>query len=279
MDWITDYTFGVNAYPNGGCPSISAAVHDFCFRSYSQSFGQQSLSFNTQEWAGFAQDDWRVAQRLTVHAGVRYEYEFLPLPQQPNAALDAVFGAVGATSVFPEDRNNFGPRLGVEWAPFGAGHGVVRVGYGVYFGKLPGATVRAALLDTALPSSTTRVRILPTTETVCPQMTTVGFGYACSYLAAPTGVVAATTSAMVFDRRFRLPMVQQGTVSLEHEVGWGVLGSARYEMNLDRQLPNSVDINIAPATDGEGVSSCRAGRARWARRTARRLRFRCTRRG
>ena len=249
VDWITDSTFNVNAYPNGGCPSITAEVHDFCFRSYSQSFGQQSLSFATQEWAGFVQDDWRVAPRLTVHAGVRYEYEFLPLPQQPNAALDEVFGAVGATSVFPEDRNNFGPRLGLEWAPFGAGRGVVRVGYGVYFGKLPGATIRAALLDTALPSSTTRVRILPTTETLCPQNTEVGFGYACSYLAAPAGVVAATTSAMVFDRRFRLPMVEQGSVSLEHEVGWGVLGSARYEMNLDRQLPNSVDINIAPSKD------------------------------
>ena len=44
-------------------------------------------------------------------------------------------------------------------------------------------------------------------------------------------------------------MVQQGTLSLEHEVGWGVLGSAGYVMNLDRQLPNSVDINIAPSTD------------------------------
>jgi hypothetical protein len=248
VDWITDYTFNVNRYPNGGCPSIGAAVHDFCFRSYSQSFGQQSMSFGTQEWAGFAQDDWRVAQRLTAHAGMRYEYEFLPLPQQPNAALDAVFGAVGATSDFPEDRNNFGPRLGLEWAPFGAGHGVVRVGYGLYFGKLPGATIRAALLDTALPGSVERVRILPTTETVCPQNTEVGFGYACAYLAAPSGAVAATTSATVFDRRFRLPMVQQGTLSVEHEVGWGVLGSARYEMNLDRQLPNSVDINIAPAT-------------------------------
>ena len=63
--------------------------------------------------------------------------------------------------------------------------------------------------------------------------------------------MAATTSAMVFDRRFRLPMVQQGTLSLEHEVGWGVLGSARYVMNLDRQLPNSVDINIAPSTDAK----------------------------
>ena len=211
VDWITDYTFNVNAYPNGGCPSIGAAVHDFCFRSYSQSFGQQSLSFATQEWAGFVQEDWRAAARLTVHAGVRYEYEFLPLPQQPNAGLDEVFGATGATSVFPEDRNNFGPRLGVAWQPFGVGHGVVRVGYGVYFGKLPGATLRAALLDTAMAGSTTRMRILPTTETVCPQNTEVGFGYACSYVAAPSGVAEATTSAMVFDRRFRLPMVQQGT--------------------------------------------------------------------
>jgi hypothetical protein len=171
VDWITDYTFNVNAYPNGGCPSIGAAVHDFCFRSYSQNFAQQSLSFATQEWAGFVQEDWRAAARLTVHAGVRYEYEFLPLPQQPNAGLDEAFGTTGASSVFPEDRNNFGPRLGVVWQPFGMGRGVVRVGYGVYFGKLPGATLRAALLDTAMAGSTTRIRILPTTETVCPQNT------------------------------------------------------------------------------------------------------------
>jgi len=249
VDWITDYTFNVHAYPNGGCPSIAASVHDFCFISYSQSFGQQSLSFPTQEWAGFLQDDWRASQRLTIHAGVRYEYQLLPFPQQPNAALDATFGAVGATGVFPEDRNNFGPRVGVAWQPFGAGRGVIRIGYGVYFGKLPGATIRTALLDTALASSTTRVRITPTTETICPQMTTVAFGYACSYTTPPTGVVAATTSAVVFDRRFRLPMVQQAILSVEHGVGAGVVGRVGYVLNADRQLPNSVDINIAPSDD------------------------------
>jgi hypothetical protein len=248
VDWITDYTFNVHAYPNGGCPSIGAAVHDFCFRSYAQSFGQQSLTFSTQEWAGFVQDDWRVAARLTLHAGLRYEYEFLPLPQQPNAALDSVFGAVGATSVFPEDRNNLGPRLGVEWQPLGVGRGTVRAGWGGYFGKLPGATVRAALLDTAQATSVERVRITPTTVTACPQATTVGFGYPCAYLAAPAGAVAATTSAMVFDRHFRLPQVQQGTLSVEHGVGYGVTATLGYVVNLDRQLPNSVDINIAQAT-------------------------------
>ncbi len=71
VDWITDYTFNVHAYPNGGCPSIGATVHDFCFRSYSQSFGQQGLSFGRQEWAGFVQDDWRVSPSLTLHAGAQ----------------------------------------------------------------------------------------------------------------------------------------------------------------------------------------------------------------
>jgi hypothetical protein len=92
------------------------------------------------------------------------------------------------------------------------------------------------------------VRILPRTEVSCPQMTTVGFGYPCSFVAAPGGVVTATTSAMVFDRRFRLPMVQQGTLSVEHEIGGGVLGSLSYDLNIDRQLTDSVDINIAPST-------------------------------
>jgi hypothetical protein len=248
VDWITDYTFNVKAYPNGGCPSIVAPAHYFCFHSYAQSFGQQSIAFATQEWAGFLQDDWRVRAGLTVHAGVRYEYQALPPPQQPNAALDAVFGKVAATGVFPEDRNNFGPRLGLVWEPMGRGRGLLRAGWGAYYGKLPGATIKAALEDTAMANSATNVRILPTTTTACPQMLTVGFGYPCSFLTEPTGVVAATTSAVVFDRGFRLPMVQQGTLSVEREVGFGVTVRAGYVVNLDRQLPSSTDINIAPST-------------------------------
>ncbi len=248
VDWITDYTFDVHAYPNGGCPSIVSAVHDFCFRSYTQSFGQQTVAFDTQEWAGFVEDTWRVRQGLSVKVGARYEYELLPFPQRPNAGLDAVFGKTGATSVFPEDRNNVGVRVGVGWEPLGAGKGVVRVGYGEYFGRLAGATIRSALVDTGMASSALSVRIVPTTVTDCPQVANQFFGYVCSYVTTPPVAVAATTSAMVFDRRFRLPAVQQGSLAVERSVG-GVALSATYLMNLDRQLQNSVDINIAPSTD------------------------------
>jgi len=248
VDWITDFTFNVNVNPNGGCPSIVSAVHDFCFRSYTQSFGQQAVAFDTQEWAGFLQDNWHVKPGLTVNAGLRYEYELLPLPQQPNAILDAAFDKMGATSVFPEDRNNFGPRVGVAWEPFGPGHGLLRIGYGLFYGRLPGATVRSALIDTAMVSSTRHVLITPTTVTDCPQVASQGFGYVCSYLTTPPSAVTATTSAMVFDRKFRLPAVQQASLTVERTVGGGVVASATYLMNIDRQLPNSVDINIAPST-------------------------------
>ena len=261
VDWITDYTFNVNAYPNGGCPSIHASVHLFCFRTYTQSFGEQAVSFNTQEFAGFVQDEWRVRQGLNVTLGVRYEDEIEPVAQKPNAALDAVFGAIGKTSVIPHDGNNMGPRLGIAWEPFGPGNGLIRVGYGVYFGRLPGATVRSALVDTAMPGSTTHIRITPSAVTACPQVTGgagQGFGYPCAYDGAPPAAIANTTTATVFDHKFQLPMVQQGTFEVEHGVGHGVIASLAYQMNTDRQLPDSRDINIAPST-GMGVFHLQGG--------------------
>lgn len=248
VDWITDFTFNVNTVPNGACPSINAAIHYFCFRSFSQSFGQQTVSFNTQEWSGFLQETWRLRHGLTLGAGLRYEYELLPLPQRPNFALDDIFGQTGATGVFPEDRNNLGPRVSLAWEPFGPGGGTVRLGYGLYFGRLPGATIRSAMVNTALPSTVTHIRILPTTVTACPQVANQGFGYPCAYDAAPSAAVATTTSATIFDRRFRLPALQQGSFGLERELGKHLITSATYFLSLDRQLPNSVDINIAPAT-------------------------------
>jgi hypothetical protein len=258
VDFITDYALSAQSARSGGCTTATAGVHDYCFRSYTQSFGEQQVAFSTQEWAGFAEDTWRAGGRLMLHAGLRYEYQFLPLPQQPNAALDALFGVRGATSVFPEDRNNLGPRLSASFEPFGRGHLLVKAGYGAFFGRVPGATIQAALTDTAEAQSSTKIRITPTTVTACPQTANEGFGYLCSFTSVPVGVVAATTSAVVFDRHFRLPVVQQGSVYLEREVRRGTTVEVGFVMNADRQLPGSTDINIAPSA-GTGEFQLQGG--------------------
>ena len=258
VDWITDYTFNVNAYPNGGCPSIHAAVHDFCFRSYTQSFGAAAVEFVTHQIAGFAEDALRLRRDLELSVGARYEYTLLPLPQVPNPTLDTDVAVLalpigGATATYPEDRNNFGPRIAATWSPRWRSRKALftaHAGYGAFFGRTPGATVRSALLDTALPTTALHIRITPTTTTDCPQVTATqqGFGYPCAYTATPPAAVAQTTSALLFSNRYREPAVQRAELRLERELGAHARVSAAYSMALATQLPQSVDLNIAPST-------------------------------
>jgi hypothetical protein len=251
VDWITDYTFNVHAYPNGACPSINAAVHYFCFRSYTQSFSAPSIQFVTHEIAGFAEDALRLPHSLSLTLGARYDYTLLPPPQNPNPELDLVLSSIGspitgASSVIPEDRNNVGPRVSLAWSPARGRIVTVHLGYGVFYGRIAGATVDAALTHTALASTTRSIRITPSTITACPQVENQGFGYPCAYTSAPPAAVGQTTSALVFSNRFRLPAVQRATLSLEHSTRHLDLRTG-YAMALATQLPQTVDLNITPS--------------------------------
>jgi hypothetical protein len=63
----------------------------------------------------------------------------------------------------------------------------------------------------------------------------------------PPNPIVQTTSALVFSNRFRLPAVQRATFSLERSTH--VLNlRAGYAMSIATQLPQSVDLNIAPST-------------------------------
>jgi hypothetical protein len=250
VDWITDFTFNVNTYPNGACPSINATVHDFCFRTYTQGFGTDATEFVMQDVAGFAQDALPLHKDLHVTLGVRYDYTLLPLPQNPNSVLDAYLAQAGigaATSRFPEDRNNLGPRVAATYAPRWSRGVRAMAGYGVFYGRVPGGMVRAALQDTALPTSSLHVRITPTTEVQCPQVSGVsqGFGYPCAFAGTPPDAVTQTTSATVFAPTFRMPMVQRGTLMLEGGVAKKLRVRVGYEMAYAKQLPTSRDVNIA----------------------------------
>jgi hypothetical protein len=269
VDWISDYTYNVNAFPNGACPSIVDTVHYFCFRSFTQSFGAVSTEFVTHDVAGFVEDAIRVRSGLSVTVGLRYDYTLLPKPQTANPQLDADIAAMdgpihAATGTFPEDRNNFGPRvagtwsphavwgLPARWSPKNGAMFTMRFGYGVFYSHIPGATVRAALVDTAQDSTTLHVRIRPTTITDCPQVTAVnqGFGYPCDYTTEPPAAVAQTSSATVFASNYRVPMVQRAALSVERTLGRRTNVRASYTMALARQLPGSTDLNVSPSPGG-----------------------------
>jgi hypothetical protein len=88
----------------------------------------------------FVQDRWRPHRDLTLTLGLRYELNE-PAYDKFNAATlydSATFSIVpvgeGGTprGGYEADRNNFAPRLGVAWRPFGARRAVLRAGYGIY---------------------------------------------------------------------------------------------------------------------------------------------------
>jgi hypothetical protein len=97
----------------------------------------------------FVQDDWRVRSNLTVNLGLRYEF-ILPFHEAHNqlANLEVNFNGVQFLDAVPipvqpnqdhygngllhPDRNNFAPRIGIAWKPFGS-KTVVRTGYGINY--------------------------------------------------------------------------------------------------------------------------------------------------
>ncbi len=124
-------------------------------------------------YGGFFQDEWRVNNSLTLSLGIRYELHpgfkdhelnitnflrntpngdaVVPNEAALKLAKPAFLSGLGTSKLLtaaqaglPEslratDKNNFAPRFGIAWRPFGNTSTVVRAGYGVFTTRMLGA--------------------------------------------------------------------------------------------------------------------------------------------
>ena len=75
----------------------------------------------------FAQDRWKLNNRVTLNLGARYDLEVLPTPNQDNPLF------ADDPDGYPMDLNNVSPRIGFAWSLDEAGRSAVRGGAGVFY--------------------------------------------------------------------------------------------------------------------------------------------------
>ena len=213
-----------------------------CYNSLAQGFGQSIFEFHTIDYGFFAQDDWKIFPRLTLNLGVRYDYESLP------PAFSSVANpALPQTANRPSDKNNFAPRVGFAWDPYGAGQTVLRGGFGLYYGRIPNNFVLGALSQTGSTAATTLATFTPTTVGA-PLLPGVG-----------TTPVFGTASAQFFSPNFQNPYTEQFDLAVQQNLGFKNVLSVSYIGALGRELPNYINVNLDPAQKYTATYTIAAG--------------------
>ncbi len=205
------------------------------------------VEYETGMHAAYIQDEWNVREGLTVNAGLRYDYQDQPEPEVANEDFPQ-------TGQIPEDKNNFGPRLGVAWDVFNDGKSVLRFGAGMYYAPTPSILVANALLNNG-----GRV-ILLTFEPDSPYFP----DYPNRIPEFPEGGgVAEKPIIYVFDEDFENSQALRFNVGFEREVYKDLSLALEYNYTHTTKLERKSDINLPAPEDCPDCYQDEEGRWHW----------------
>jgi hypothetical protein len=133
---------GYSVNPNGYGSTVKALADFLAGEVDTSSFAQGNAErlIYVNSFDLFAQDAWQLTPRLNVNYGLRYDYVGplyngagnLPTFIPGSASGLSVQGA-GLANLYPQDRNNFGPRFGFAFQPRAGGSLVLRGSFGVFY--------------------------------------------------------------------------------------------------------------------------------------------------
>ncbi len=212
---------------------------------YFQGFGDPSTDIPVSYLGLYFQDEWRAAEGLTLHLGLRYDTSWRA----------ETLNILSSTAPFQFDRRpvndrlNFSPRLGLAWDPWRDGKTVVRAGYGIYHQNIYGALevtsqVLSGPISQVFLPLTGFPGIAATSADVWAYMRTTGAGG--RETLDHFGIVPGTTPSVILpgDPDAKTPYSHQASLGVERALGrdWAV--SASYSFTSGVHLIRSRDFNV-----------------------------------
>jgi hypothetical protein len=214
-------------------------------------------NFIFHEYGFFLQDDWKVSHRLTINAGIRYDFSGVPYESNGYAGTLDQVGSINAASQidnfslkkgsqwYKNDWNNFAPRIGFAWDPTGDGKTAIRANYGIFYDRLIGATTSS--VDGNTPGFAQAMTVYPNQNSTATSDVRIADGPAPpAQPAAPVLTPAATRAISlisVFDPNLRTGYVQQWGFSVQRELAANTVLQVQYIANRSLKLFMNQDLD------------------------------------
>jgi hypothetical protein len=187
----------------------------------------------------FGNDSIRLTPRLTISAGLRYEYNSPPVDAEDRANIyDAATRSlipVGTSGIprsgYEPDRNNFAPRVGIAWTLGDEGKTVVRAGYGVYYDQSPLAPGEALYFNKPYFDFNLFFPLGPFLPLTLDDPFPAFFPF------------ALPDSALAIQRDLRTPYMQHWNVSGQRQLGRSRIFELAYVGSKGTKLLSARDIN------------------------------------
>ncbi|HWX55685.1 MAG TPA: TonB-dependent receptor [Verrucomicrobiae bacterium] len=209
--------------------------------TFTVAFGPGEVTSKDNIYGFYFQDTWKLTRKLTVNAGLRYDFEAGAFKggkiHGPNGTC---FQGNGLISACSSDKNNWQPRLGFTYAPFN--NWLVKAG----FAEVTQLAFNNVVLDSLNFDGTTLNTV------VIDNTTPAGLAVLAAFPNAPSPALLAPFAPTLssFGRvrpispNLRNPEIRMANLGIEHEIGNNLVAEVQYIGQFGFGLFGERDVNF-----------------------------------